>query len=305
MTILRTPEDRFSGLPGFPYPPRYTDIDGLRMAHVESGRGPPVLMIHGEPTWSFLYRKMIPVFADAGFRAIAPDLIGFGRSDKPASIADYSYASHVSWVASWLEALELREVTLVCQDWGSLIGLRLAAEHPERFARIVVANGFLPLADRPVPAAFRIWRAFARYTPVFPAGRIVQAGTAGRLPSEVVAAYDAPFPSEAHKAGARAFPRLVPTEPDDPAVPANRAAWRALQRWEKPFLTAFGKKEPGLGWADRILQKHVPGARGQPHRDLHRAGHFVQEDAGEELARLIVDWLRDEPAERNLHAGQG
>ncbi|MGD8695557.1 MAG: haloalkane dehalogenase [Gammaproteobacteria bacterium] len=292
MEILRTPEEHFSTVPDFPYAPVYTDVGGLRMAHVETGEGAPVLMLHGEPTWSFLYRKMIPVFAAAGFRALAPDLVGFGRSDKPAAVGDYSYAAHVSWTRTWIEALDLREITLVCQDWGSLIGLRLAAEHPDRFSRIVVANGFLPVADRPAPLAFRLWRAFARYTPVFPAGRIVQAGTVSHLEPAVLAAYDAPFPSERHKAGARAFPRLVPTHIEDPAVPANRAAWQALGQWQKPFLTAFGKKDPILGWADRALQRHVPGARGQPHRDLADAGHFVQEDAGPELAALAVDWLR-------------
>lgn len=293
MEILRTPEECFSTVPDFPYAPVYTDVGGLRMAHVEAGGGAPVLMLHGEPTWSFLYRKMIPVFAAAGFRALAPDLIGFGRSDKPAAVGDYSYAAHVSWTRTWIEALDLHEITLVCQDWGSLIGLRLAAEHPDRFSRILVANGFLPVADRPPPLAFRIWRAFARYTPVFPTGRIVQAGTVSRLEPAVLAAYEAPFPSERHKAGARAFPRLVPTHVQDPAVPANRAAWQTLGQWQKPFLTAFGKKDPILGWADRILRRHVPGARGQPHRDLANAGHFVQEDAGPELAALAVDWLRD------------
>lgn len=292
MKILRTPEERFSAVPDFPFAPRYTEVDSLRMAHVEAGDGPVVLMLHGEPTWSFLYRKMIPVFADAGFRAVTPDLIGFGRSDKPAALTDYSYAAHVGWAAAWIEALDLRDITLVCQDWGSLIGLRLAAERPERFSRIVVANGFLPIADRPTPVAFRAWRAFARYTPVFPIGRIVQAGSTRRLTLDEVAAYDAPFPSEHYKAGARAFPRLVPTDPADPAIPANRAAWDALHRWDKPFLTAFGKKDPILGWADRILQQHVPGARGQPHRDLTHAGHFVQEDAGPELAKLTVDWMQ-------------
>ena len=290
MKILRTPEERFADLPDFSHPPRYTEIEGLRMAHVEAGQGPVVLMLHGEPTWSFLYRRMIPVIAGAGFRAVAPDLVGFGRSGKPAALADYSYARHVDWVRRWIEANELTGITLVCQDWGSLIGLRLAAEHPERFDRIVVANGFLPTADRPVPRAFKIWRAFARYTPVFPTGRIVQTGSAVRLPAEVIAGYEAPFPTEAYKKGARAFPRLVPTEPDDPAVPANREAWEKLGRWEKPFLTAFGKKDPILGRADQILQKHVPGAAGQPHRELLQASHFVQEDAGPELAQIVVDF---------------
>jgi haloalkane dehalogenase len=292
MKVLRTSDERFADLPDFPYEPRYTDLGDIRMAHVEHGTGPVVLMLHGEPTWSFLYRKMIPVFADNGFRAVAPDLVGFGRSDKPAALSDYSYASHVSWTRAWVEAQELTDITLVCQDWGSLIGLRLAAEHPHRFARIVVANGFLPTGDRPAPLAFKIWRAFARYSPVFPVGRIVQAGTTCHLPPEVVAAYDAPFPSSDYKAGARMFPRLVPTDPRDPAAPANRTAWEGLSQWTKPFLTAFGRKDPILGFADRVLQRHVPGARGQPHRDLAQANHFVQEDAGDELARITVDWLR-------------
>jgi haloalkane dehalogenase len=291
MEILRTPDERFAGLPDFPFEPRYTNLDGLRVHHVEAGSGPVVLLLHGEPTWSFLYRKMIPPLAAAGCRAIAPDLVGFGRSDKPASRADYSYAAHVGWIWKWIEAQGLHEITLFAQDWGSLIGLRLAAEHEERFARIVIANGFLPIADRKPPFAFRVWRAFARYAPVLPIGGIVRAGTHARLPREVVAAYEAPFPSEAHKAGARAFPLLVPTDPDDPAVPANREAWARLGRWQKPFLTAFGKKDPILGWADRLLQRHIPGARGQPHRNLERASHFVQEDAGEELAALTAEFV--------------
>jgi haloalkane dehalogenase len=295
MDALRTPDERFADLPDFPWTPRYTEIAGLRMAHVEDGSGPTVLMLHGEPTWSFLYRKMIPGIAAAGLRAVAPDLIGFGRSDKPTAPSDYSYRQHVDWLVAWIEALDLTGITLFCQDWGSLLGLRIAAEHPDRFDRIVVGNGFLPIADRPTPPAFRAWRAFARFTPVFPTGRIVQAGTARRLMAAERAAYDAPFPSERYKQGARAFPRLVPTDPDDPAVPANRRAWEALGRWEKPFLTAFGKKDPILGWADRLLQRHVPGAQGQPHRDLAHAGHFLQEDAGEELAAVVAGFVAATP----------
>jgi haloalkane dehalogenase len=261
------------------------------MAHVEAGRGSPVLLLHGEPTWSFLYRKMIPPLAAAGCRAVAPDLVGFGRSDKPASSSDYTYASHVDWVWRWIEARGIENMTLFGQDWGALIGLRLAAEHPERFARIVIANGFLPTGHGRVPLAFRIWRTFAHFAPVFPAGWIVSIGTHTPLSRQVRAAYDAPFPTEAHKAGARVFPRLVPTGPDDAAVPANREAWAALGRWEKPFLTAFGKKDPILGRLDRRLQEHVPGAKGQPHRELKDASHFVQEDAGEELAALVAAFV--------------
>jgi haloalkane dehalogenase len=294
MRVLRTPDQRFRNLPDYPFDPHWTNLrSGLRMHHVDEGPSDadPVLMLHGEPSWSYLYRRMIPVFSSAGLRAVAPDLVGFGKSDKPASRGDYSYQSHMDWLTEWLLALDLRRITLVCQDWGSLLGLRLAVEQPDRFDRIVVANGFLPIADRKAPFAFHVWRAFATYTPVLPVGRIVAVGTRRTLSRDERAAYDAPFPSRAHKAGARAFPALVPTSPDDPAVPANREAWRRLGEWDKPFLTLFGSGDPILGRADRPLQEHVPGAAGQPHARL-RGGHFVQEDAGEEIARRTVEWMR-------------
>ena len=293
MTPLRTPDTRFRDLPDYDFAPHYTEVgDGLRMHHVEAGPadGAPVLMLHGEPTWSYLYRHMVPVFAAAGHRAVAPDLVGFGRSDKPGAVADYSYQSHMDWLTEWLVALDLRDITLVCQDWGSLLGLRLAMEQPDRFSRIVVANGFLPTADRPTPLAFKLWRAFALHVPVLPVGRIVATGSKRRLSRGERAAYDAPFPSAAHKAGARAFPALVPTSPDDPAVPANRVAWERLGEWEKPFLTLFGKHDPILGKGDGPLQRHVPGAAGQPHARLN-GSHFVQEDAGDEIARRTVAWM--------------
>ena len=295
--ILRTPDARFANLPEFPWQPRYCEVDGLRMAWVEDGDpgGEAVLLLHGEPTWSYLYRKMIPPLAAAGFRAIAPDLVGFGRSDKPAKGDAYSYARHVAWVGGFVDALGLEDITLVCQDWGSLIGLRLAGERPERFARIVVANGFLPAAGFRLPAAFRAWRAFARWTPLFPAGWIVQAGCARTLPARVRRAYDAPFPSRAFQAGARAFPRLVPDGPGDPAAAANERAWAALGQWRKPFLTVFGDRDPIFAGADRALQRQVPGAKGQAHARIRRAGHFVQEDAGEELAGHVVEFMRSTP----------
>ena len=292
---LRTPEERFTGLSDYPFEPHYATVgDGLRLHYVDEGPrdGAPVLMLHGEPSWSYLYRHMVPLFADAGYRALAPDLIGFGKSDKPEQKSDYSYAGHVAWIREWLEELDLHDVTLVCQDWGSLIGLRLAAEHEDRFARIVVANGFLPIADRPAPRAFHIWRAFALHSPVLPVGRIVDIGSRRRLTRAERAAYDAPFPSARYKAGARAFPALVPTRPDDPAVPANRAAWERLGAWEKPFLTLFGAADPILGRGDRPLQAHVPGAQGQPHARLD-GSHFVQEDQGPEIARRVLAWMRD------------
>ena len=290
--VLRTPDERFAGLPDWDFAPHWTEVDGLRVHHVDEGPrdAAPVLMLHGEPSWSYLYRHMIPVFADAGLRAVAPDLVGFGRSDKPTDPAAYTYQAHVDWMAAWLEAVDLRDVTLVCQDWGSLIGLRLVAEHQDRFARVVVANGFLPTADRRTPPAFHLWRAFATWSPVLPVGRIVDVGCRRSLSRQERAAYDAPFPSSAHKVGARRFPSLVPTSPDDPAVPANRAAWEELGRWEKPFLTIFGEDDPILGRADRPLQQHVPGATGQPHARVS-GSHFVQEDAGEEIARRVVEWI--------------
>jgi haloalkane dehalogenase len=297
MKILRTPDERFHALPGYPFAPQYVDVDSgegdaLRIHYVDEGPrdGAPIVMMHGEPSWSYLYRKMIPVFASAGLRAIAPDLPGFGRSDKPADPRDYTYLRHVTWMTEWLRKLDLRGATLVCQDWGALVGLRVAAENEDRFARIVVANGFLPTARGSVSPAFRLWRAFAAYSPLFPIGRIVASGCVTKLPPDVIAAYDAPFPSRAHKAGARVFPSLVPTTESDPAVPANRAAWEALAKWDKPFLTLFGKNDPILGSVDGPLQAHVPGAKGQPHERFW-GGHFVQEDRGDYLAERIVKWL--------------
>lgn len=294
MRVLRTPDDRFRDLPDYPFEPHWTDLDGgVRMHHVDEGPSDadPVLMLHGEPSWSYLYRHLIPVFTGAGFRAVAPDLVGFGKSDKPAERSDHSYQAHMDWLTEWLLALDLQRITIVCQDWGSLLGLRLAAEQPERFDRIVVANGFLPTGDRDPGWPFKIWRLLATTTPIFPAGRIVDIGSGRKLSKGERAAYDAPFPSRAFQAGARAFPALVPTTPDDPAVPANREAWRRLGEWEKPMLTLFGAGDPILGKADRPLQEHVPGAAGQPHARV-RGGHFVQEDAGEEIARRTVDWIR-------------
>ena len=296
MDVLRTPDSRFENLEGYPFVANYLDVvasdtQPLRMHYLDEGpvEGPPIVLLHGEPTWSYLYRTMIPALADAGNRVLAPDLIGFGRSDKPNRVEDYTYLRHVEWVTSWFERLNLKDVTLFVQDWGSLIGLRIAAEQGDRIARLVVANGFLPTALRRTPPAFYIWRAFARYSPVLSAGRIVAVGTVRRVPPKVRAGYDAPFPDKTYQAGARAFPQLVPTSPDDPAIPANRAAWDALGRWEKPCLAIFGARDPILGQADRPLIKHIPGAAGQPHARIN-ASHFIQEDSGPELAERLLSW---------------
>jgi haloalkane dehalogenase len=293
MKTLRTPDECFANLPDFDFDARYVDIDGMRMHYIDEGPrdAEPVLLLHGEPSWSFLYRHMIPPLTDAGLRAIAPDLIGFGRSDKPVSQSTYTYKAHVQWMRQFVESLDLRGLTLVCQDWGSLIGLRLAAEQEHRFARIVLANGGLPTGDQDMPAAFRIWRAFARYSPWFPIGRILQSATITDLAPDVLAAYDAPFPSRAYKAGARAFPRLVPATPDDPAAPANRAAWDVFRKWEKPFLTAFSNRDPITRGADKAFLELVPGAQDQQHTTIKNAGHFLQEDKGPQLAEVVIRFV--------------
>ena len=298
MQILRTPDERFANLPGYAFAPNYVEIpsgDGarLRVHYVDEGpaNARPVLCLHGEPSWSYLYRKMIPVIAAAGHRVVAPDLVGFGRSDKPAERSDYSYQRHVDWLRAFVETLDLRNITLVCQDWGGLLGLRLVGEHPDRFARVVAANTFLPTGDGEPSDAFMAWRAFSQNVPIFPTGQILQGATLTELSPEVVAAYDAPFPDESYKSGARQFPLLVPIAPDDPAVPANRAAWQVLERFEKPFLTAFSDGDPVTRGADVALQQRIPGARGQQHVTLAGGGHFLQEDCGEAFARAVVGFI--------------
>jgi len=294
--VLRTPEDRFAGLPGFDYPPAYADAGGLRMAYVAAGPpdGEPVLLLHGEPSWSFLYRSMLPVLAAAGLRAIAADLIGFGRSDKPAEMSDHSYARHVEWVRAFaFDALGLTGVTLVGQDWGGLIGLRLVAEHPDRFARVVAANTGLPTGDFPMPDVWLRFREVVRTVPVLGISRLVQSGCQRTLTADVLAAYEAPFPDESFKAGPRAMPSLVPTSPDDPASAANRAAWDRLRGWDKPFLVAFSDRDPITGAMAPILKAAVPGAAGLDHPVIEGAGHFLQEDAGERLGTVIADFIRE------------
>lgn len=298
MDFLRTPDDRFANLPGYPFAPHYVEIPAgdagrLRMHYVDEGPrdADPVLLLHGEPSWSFLYRKMIPGLVAAGHRVIAPDLVGFGRSDKPVRREDYTYQRHVDWLRAFLEALDLRRITLFCQDWGGLLGLRLVAEHSERFARVVAANTFLPTGDGKPSDAFLAWREFSQKVPEFPTGRILQGATVTELPPEVVAAYDAPFPDESYKAGARQFPTLVPIAPDDPASAANRAAWAKLERFEKPFLTAFSDQDPVTRGGDAALRERIPGARGQAHVTIAGGGHFLQEDCGEELARVVAGFI--------------
>ncbi|MCU1453118.1 MAG: putative hydrolase or acyltransferase of alpha/beta superfamily [Acidimicrobiales bacterium] len=303
MDVLRTPDERFADLPGYPYEPHYVDVpdgDGgtLRVHYLDEGPsgGEVVLCLHGEPSWSYLYRHMVPVLVEAGLRVVAPDLVGFGRSDKPAVRTDYTYAHHVEWMRSALfDALDLQDVTLVCQDWGGLVGLRLLGEHPDRFARVVAANTFLPTGDRNPGDAFLAWQKFSQETETFPVGPIINGGCTSDLSPEVIAAYDAPFPDETYKEGARQFPTLVPTTPDDPASEANRAAWTVLAAFDRPFLCAFSDKDPITAGADRALRSDIAGARDQPHTTIEGGGHFLQEDRGPELAAVVVDFVRKNP----------
>ncbi len=294
MPALRTPDSRFADLPDFDYPPRYVELaDGLRMAYVEAGPadGPVVLLLHGEPSWSFLYRKVMAVLAGAGLRAVVPDLIGFGRSDKPESADAHSYAGHVAWVRELVfDALDLRAVTVVGQDWGGLIGLRLAAEHPDRVAGVVAANTGLPTGEHGMPEIWWQFRRAIESAPVLDIGRFVQAGCRTALPEEVREAYDAPFPDESYKVAPRAMPGLVPVTADDPGGVANRAAWEVLRRWDKPFLVAFADSDPITGPMAPVLMKLIPGARNATVTD---AGHFLQEDAGERLGALIAKFVSE------------
>lgn len=289
MKMYRTPEARFDNLPDWPFAARYLTIPGgLRVHYVDEGPADaqPVLMLHGEPTWCYLYRHMIGPVVDAGMRALAPDLIGFGRSDKPLDRGAYSYAAQVRWMRDWIEALDLHNIILACQDWGSLIGLRLVAEMPERFAGVALSNGGLPAGEVP-PRAFAIWRAFSRYSPVFPIGRIVAKGSKRELTPEEIAAYDAPFPTRASKVATRVYPSFVPLG-DNLAVPDQLKAWEVLEAWDKPFLCCFSDGDPITRGGDRKFLERVPGAKGAPHRTL-KGGHFIQEDDPAGFVGAILD----------------
>ena len=298
MTVLRTPDERFAKLPGFPFQPNYfeqddPDFGALRIHYLDEGPrdGPVVLCLHGEPTWCYLYRKMIPVFTAAGCRVIAPDLVGFGRSDKLSERSDYSYARHVAWMAALLSALDLQDITLIGQDWGGLIGLRLLAENEARFARFSISNTGLPTGDHAVSEAFHRWRTFSQEDPEFDTGFIVNLFDRGDLSEAEKDAYRAPFPADEFKEGARQFPVLVPVTPDDPASAANRRAWQVLMQWKKPALLCFSDNDPIMAGGEKPFLKLVPGTRGQPHITLS-GRHFIQEEDGERWAQAVVDWMR-------------
>lgn len=304
MDVLRTPDERFVDLPGHPFAPHYVEVptgDGnqtLRVHYLDEGPadGATVLLLHGEPTWSYLYRHMVPVLVDAGLRCIAPDLVGFGRSDKPASRTDVTYRRMVEWMrAALFDRLDLRRLTLVGQDWGALIGLRLLAENPDRFERVVLSNGGLPTGDQRIGDAFLAWLDFSQNAEHFPIGGIINGGCTTDLAPEVVAAYDAPFPDDTYKEAARQMPSLVPISPDSEASADNGRAWEVLTGWDKPLLCAFSDADPVTAGADKPFRKLVPGAQGRPHTTIEGAGHFVQEDAGPRLARVVIDLIESTP----------
>lgn len=302
---LRTPDERFIDLPDYPFEPNYVEVDAqdateadgeetgrLRVHYVDEGPadGPVVLVMHGEPSWSYLYRKMIPHLVDGGARVIAPDLVGFGKSDKPTEQSDYTYARHVAWMQeAIIDHLDLRDATFFGQDWGGLVGLRLVADNPDRFARVVIGNTGLPTGDHAPSDAFLAWQKFSQTTEVFDVGFLIGSATITELSPEEIAAYDAPFPDDNYKAGARIFPALVPTSPDDPAAAANRAAWEVFMAWDKPFICCFSDSDPVTKGGDAPFLNLVPGARDQPHVTVENAHHFFQEDAAPRLAQIVLD----------------
>jgi haloalkane dehalogenase len=298
MQVLRTPDERFESLPDYPFSPNYltvTDLkDGtaLRLHYLDEGprHAAPILLMHGEPSWSYLYRKFVPQLVAAGHRVVAPDLIGFGKSDKPVERLDYTYERHVAWMSEWILSLDLKDITLFCQDWGGLIGLRLVAAFPERFARLIIGNTGLPIGTG-WSEGFESWRNFSQNVEVFPTGFILNGGSVRELSAAEQAAYDAPFPDESYKSGARQFPVLVPITPDMPSVAENKTAWAVLEQFEKPVVTCFSDQDAVTKGGEQLFIDRIPGAKGQPHRIVKDAGHFLQEDKPDELVALIKDFI--------------
>ena len=298
MQVLRTPDTSFAAIKDYPFTPHYQEVidaggTALRLHYIDEGPkdAAPILLMHGEPSWSYLYRKFVPLLTARGHRIVAPDLIGFGKSDKPSDRDDYTYEKHVAWMNDWLKAVDLRGITLFCQDWGGLIGLRLVAAFPERFARLIVANTGLPVGTG-WSEGFESWRAFSQKVDPFPTGFIVNGGCVRTLSSDEVAAYDAPFPDESYKAGARQFPTLVPVTPEHASVAENIAAWTILEKFQNPVLTCFSDKDAVTAGGEKQFIARIPGAAGQPHTIIKDAGHFLQEDKPEELCTLIDQFIR-------------
>ncbi len=297
MKLLRTPDERFENIPEFHFEPHYVEVGEIRIHYLDEGPKSEeiVLLMHGEPSWSYLYRHMIPVLIKAGYRTLAPDLVGFGRSDKPTEQSDHTYLKHVKWITEWVKILDLQNVTLFCQDWGSLIGLRVAIENQDRFKRVVLSNGGLPTGQEKMSKAFINWQELSKTVPKFGVSTFVQGGTTTKLSKEVLKGYDAPFLDESYKAGPRILPSLVPTTKNDPEHERNKKALDQFFKWEKPFLTAFSDGDPITKGGDRLWKDFVPGAKGQNHTTVKNAGHFVQEDKGPELAEIIIEFIKNNP----------
>jgi haloalkane dehalogenase len=302
LDYLSTPNACFSAVEDYPFAEHYINVSdqeggSLKLHYVDEGPrdGEVVLMLHGEPSWSFLYRHMISTIVAAGYRVIAPDLIGFGKSDKPTKQSDYTYQRHVDWIRALLIDLKLSDITLVCQDWGGLIGLRLVAEHPTLFARVLAANTMLPTGDHPATEAFLKWKAFSQEVQIFPVAGVIKGATVTELSGATLNAYNAPFPDESYKAGVRQFPLLVPVTPDDPASEANRRAWQVLQQFTKPFITAFSDSDPVTKGGERIMQKLIPGCQGQAHTIIQQGGHFLQEDQATALSNVLLTFMQANP----------
>ena len=303
MKIKRTPDERFADLQDFPFEPHYAEVqdgDGgrLRIHYLDEGdpSADPIVLMHGNPAWCYLYRKLIPALVAAGHRVVTPDLVGFGRSDKPTEYDDYSYLRHVSWMQQWLEQVDLERITVFCQDWGGLIGLRLVAANPDRFTRVLASNTSLPTGDEKLPQPFLDWQIFSREVENYDLGVIIAMGCVAPIADEVIAAYNAPFPDETYKAGARVFASLVPHDREHPAFVANRSAWETLENFQKPFLTAFSDRDPMTKGADAPMRKRIPGAADQPHTIIKGAGHFLQEERPEELIEVLLNFIEGEPA---------
>jgi haloalkane dehalogenase len=291
MPVVRTPDERFKDLPDFPFQPQYVEVDGMRIHYIDEGQGEVILCLHGEPSWSYLYRKMIPILS-SNQRVLAMDFVGFGRSDKFTERGEYSFQMHHDTVVGFINALGLKRITIVVQDWGGLIGLTVASEMPERFARLVIMNTGLPTGDEPMGRGFMRWREFATSSTDLPIGLVIQNGTANReLTPEILTAYDSPFPDVTYKAGAMAFPLLVPIRYDDPGAVEMRRAREALSKWNKPVLVMFSDKDPITRGGDIFFRAIIPSAKDQPEIVIHDAGHFMQEDKGEEIAQHIADFI--------------